>query len=173
MQTHSLKHHPANVPGRVKGLKVRWGRVRDGRVMLRFRLDGCEEVAIPPLTTPARADGLWQTTCFELFLATGGSTYREFNFSPSGAWAAYRFDGYRSEQADYTPFAEPVVTMDKGRSVLAVTVFLDARELAGCAFASLTAVVEERNAGLSYWAAFHAGSKPDFHNPACFVLPVP
>lgn len=141
--------------------------------MLRFRLDGCEDVVIPPATTPARAEGLWQTTCLELFLATGGGTYREFNFSPSGAWAAYRFDDYRTGQADYTPFAEPVVAMDKGCSVLTLTALLDARELAGCAFASLTAVVEERDAGLSYWAAIHAGSKPDFHNPACFVLPVP
>lgn len=173
MQTHSLKHHPAHVPGLVKNIKVRWGRVRDGRVMLRFRLDGCEDVVIPPAATPARADGLWHSTCFELFLATGGSTYREFNFSPSGEWAAYQFNGYRSEQADYTPFIEPAVAMDKGRTVLTLTAFLDPRELAGCPSASLSAVVEERVAGFSYWAAIHAGSKPDFHNPACFVLPVP
>ena len=35
---------------------------------------------------------LWQTTCFEAFLrAPGGEAYREWNFAPSGDWAAYDF----------------------------------------------------------------------------------
>ena len=53
-------------------------------------------LSLPAPVEPGRADGLWRSTCFELFLldpATGG--YREFNFSPSGEWAAYEFDSYR------------------------------------------------------------------------------
>lgn len=43
-------------------------------------------------------DGLWRHTCFEAFVAAPagcGSGYVEYNFAPSGAWAIYRFDGYR------------------------------------------------------------------------------
>ena len=38
---------------------------------------------------------------------------------------------------------------------------------------ALCAVIEEQGGQKSYWAARHAGEKPDFHNPACFILPVP
>ncbi len=55
-----------------------------------------EALRLPPAVVPARADGLWQRTCFELFLKRPGEAgYCEFNFSPSGEWAAYRFAGYR------------------------------------------------------------------------------
>lgn len=55
-----------------------------------------EALRLPSAVVPARADGLWQRTCFELFLRRPGeSGYCEFNFSPSGEWAAYRFDDYR------------------------------------------------------------------------------
>jgi len=65
---------------------------------------------LPEPATPARADGLWQRTCFELFLldpATGG--YFEFNFSPSGEWAAYQFDGYRAGMRP-AALADPWIT---------------------------------------------------------------
>jgi len=53
-------------------------------------------LALPAPAEPARADGLWKTTCFELFLLDpDDGSYLEFNFSPSGQWAAYRFDSYR------------------------------------------------------------------------------
>lgn len=69
-----------------------------------------EALALPAAVFPARADGLWQRTCFELFLrdpATGG--YLEFNFSPSGEWAAYQFDGYRTGMRALS-LADPWIT---------------------------------------------------------------
>jgi hypothetical protein len=38
--------------------------------------------------------------------------------------------------------------------------------------ANITAVIEDVQGGLSYWAAKHAENKPDFHDPDCFVLPL-
>ncbi len=47
---------------------------------------------IPEADEPSRADELWQTTCFEAFLREAGAdAYREWNFAPSGHWAAYDF----------------------------------------------------------------------------------
>jgi hypothetical protein len=46
------------------------------------------------------ADGLWEHTCFEAFIAVPGVPgYYEFNFSPALAWAAYRFSDYRDGMA--------------------------------------------------------------------------
>src|SRR5487761_10929 len=58
-------------------------------------------VRIPPLVPNAgRTDKLWAYTCFEAFLGVAGSApYLELNFSPSGQWAAYRFDSYRQGMA--------------------------------------------------------------------------
>ena len=51
---------------------------------------------VAPAQAPVRRDELWRTTCFEAFVMTeGDSRYREFNFAPSGAWAAYAFSRYR------------------------------------------------------------------------------
>jgi hypothetical protein len=35
-----------------------------------------------------------------------------------------------------------------------------------------SAVVEEANSGLSYWALAHPAAKPDFHHADAFVLSV-
>ena len=172
MQTHSLDWHPAFMPQAVESVAVRWGAVGTGRVMLRWRVDGGQKLLVPPRRSPARADDLWKTTCFELFLAFEGGRYREFNFSPSGQWAAWDFSGYRSRTGDYTPVAIPSISADSGHRVFTTTVFIDAAELAGARAASLTAVLQEKDKRLSYWAARHPDLNPDFHNPACFVIPL-
>ena len=173
MQTHRLKFHPAFVPGGVTGLSVRWGRVAGDRMMLRYRLDGCGDVILPNQTESGRADDLWRTTCFELFIADAGGSYREFNFAPSGQWAAYRFNGYRNGAGDYDPITLPEITKDSGASVLTVTAFLSVEEFATSSHVSLTAVIEEKRRRMSYWAHRHSGQLPDFHEPTCFALPVP
>ena len=54
----------------------------------------------PPVTDAGRTDKLWAHTCFEAFLGLPDSPgYIELNFSPSGQWAAYRFDSYRQGMA--------------------------------------------------------------------------
>ncbi len=141
--------------------------------MLRFRFDGCQRIVLPPAAQSGRGEDLWQTTCAELFIVDSGGSYREFNFSPSGQWAAYKFAGYRTRTGDYDPVRTPEIAMDVGHSVLTITVFLAAEEFAQSTHVALTAIVEEQRGRQSYWAHHHPGAKPDFHNPACFVLPVP
>ena len=161
------------MPGKVERVSVRWGRIARERVMLRFRVDGCGDLRVPKPQPPLRTDGLWQTTCFELFLAVGGGSYREFNFSPSGQWAAYGFSGYRSKSVAFEPAAVPDIAIDSGPGVFTLTAFLAAEDLVSAQHAALTAVLEEERGRMSYWAPRHPSLKPDFHNPACFVLPVP
>src|SRR3954467_14639798 len=62
---------------------------------------GMERVRIPAICAPRRADGLWQHTCCELFIAErAGKGYVEFNFSPSTEWACYGFSSYRKAAAN-------------------------------------------------------------------------
>lgn len=170
MQTHRLLAHPKFGPFAIRGLTVRWSNLGDGRLMLRYKVEGCASLVLPRPASMERADELWRHTCFELFLYDGQGCYREFNFSPSGQWAAYGFTGYRSEMHPIDPVCPPEILPERGQDLFMLTVFLDPADLAGAKRASLTAVLEEPAKRLSYWALRHNGERPDFHDPACFQL---
>lgn len=121
-------------------------------------------VVMPPRATPERADGLWQTTCFELFVATADAGYAEFNFAPSTRWAAYRFEGYRAGMADLA-VAPPLIVPE----ATGVTVTLSYPLPAGGARIALSAVIEEADGTRSFWALVHPPGQPDFHHADCFA----
>ncbi|WP_133365262.1 DOMON-like domain-containing protein [Qipengyuania sediminis] len=172
MQTHDLKPHPAFQPGKVTGVSVRWSELPDGRLMLRYRVDGASALVVPPFKGHGQADELWKTTCFELFLYDGGGRYRELNFSPSGQWALYGFAGYRNRDGEMTLRDLPEIKHERGDSVFVQTVFIDAAILLGAGRAALAAVIEEEGGRPSYWALAHNGLKPDFHDPFGFRVPL-
>jgi len=76
---------------------------------------------VPAPTAPARAYGLWKHTCFEVFLMDpNDGSYLEFNFAPSGEWAAYRFDGYRKGMRELEVKTPPqIFTLDPAQLALA------------------------------------------------------
>ena len=148
----------------------------DGDLRLEYRFTGNPAALRVPAPAPvAAADGLWQHTCCEAFVAAVDAVdYREFNLSPSTRWAAYRFAGYRQRDADWpvpgAPHIEFTPLDDGWRLVARVPAALlpEARQLA----VSLTAVLESASGDLSYWALTHAGARPDFHLRSSFVLPL-
>jgi hypothetical protein len=172
LQTYDLVAHPTFEPGEVKAVSVRWAELPDKRLMLRFMVDGAGGLVVPAYRGRGRGEELWKSTCFELFLYDGGGRYREFNFSPSGQWAAFEFSGYRNLIGDFQPRDTPEIKHETGSEMFVQTVFLDRRELEGAERASLAAVIEEQGGRPSYWAMGHAGLKPDFHDPACFRVPL-
>ncbi|MDO7841166.1 DOMON-like domain-containing protein [Sphingomonas immobilis] len=127
-------------------------------------------LVIPPAAAPCRTDELWRTTCFELFVQTGATDYLEFNFSPSSAWAAYRFSDYRTGMAPAD--AAPRIGISDEGDALIVAVRIAAPAPPGT-LAALSVVVEERDGTKSYWALAHGDGPPDFHDPDCFVAPLP
>lgn len=116
-----------------------------------------------------RRDELWKTTCFEAFLqAEGERDYREWNFAPSGDWAAYDFSAPRTGMRKADVGAPPYIRMEDNLTWWTVG--------ATIAVASgthwrlgLSAVIEERDGTKSCWALAHEGAKPDFHDPGCFT----
>ena len=132
--------------------------------MATFRAIGDpSRLVIPPPAPSRRTEGLWQTTCFELFVAGEGGAYREFNLSPSGAWAAYEFDDHRSGMRD----AEGSMQIESSRDNNGLSMV--AKIL--CKFPApvavgLTAVIEETDGAIRYWATSFAPGEPDFHAAA-------
>lgn len=172
VQTLELTPHPAFHPAQVSGVSVRWTQLADGRLMLRYRVEGATSLVVPPFRGHGQADELWKTTCFELFLYDGEGRYREFNFSPSGQWALYSFNGYRNRADGAVLRDHPEIKHEQGDNMFVQTVFVDAAILLGAERAALAAVIEETGGRPSYWALAHNGLKPDFHDPFSFRLPL-
>jgi hypothetical protein len=123
---------------------------------------------------PGRADDLWQATCFEAFLRDGEQeAYCEWNFAPSGQWAAYDFTGYRENRCDAEVAQPPYIRMEDNFTwwALGATIAVDANRPWQL---GLSAILEEKDGTKSYWALAHpAGDKPDFHDPVCFAARLP
>lgn len=131
-----------------------------------FRLDGyVPGIVIPLATTYARRDNLWQTTCFEIFWQPlGEKSYREFNLSPSGQWAAYDFDSFREGMRDAPVDAIAIsCSHDAAGLVLRASI---AADLPAPAQVALNAVVEHADGAKQYWALAFPPGKPEFHSEA-------
>jgi hypothetical protein len=141
---------------------------RGDSLWLMFIVDGdIDAVEWPPEAQPGRADDLWRHTCFEVFVAADNG-YVEYNLSPTGQWATYRFDSYREgmRPADQTI---DVHGLDGGENYVALEAVIDLPPDATGPIA-LSAVIEATDGTLSYWALAHPSDKPDFHHPDSFVL---
>ena len=160
-----LRAHP-NAIASVKSISVSvWQD--DGRWHFRYLFERTIDLLIPEPADPGRADGLWKTTCAEAFVGLPRGAYIEFNFSPSGQWAAYRFNGPRQGMRDEP--AEVEVSLDLGEDWLAIEAAVRCKALEPGLTLGLSAVVDERGGHKSYWALKHGGGAPDFHDRACFT----
>jgi hypothetical protein len=165
--------HPSTPPGPAQAIRVEVER-RGTALALTYALGGdVERIRIPPPGPQQRAEGLWRHTCFEAFLrAPGEEAYFEFNFSPSGEWAAYRFDRYRAGRTELDIPAPSIGGYDGGDLLVR---FVSLENLPGNRLfrLGLSAVVEDLDGRISYWALAHPAGDPDFHHPDCFGLEFP
>lgn len=172
--TAFLACHPATPTTAVNRLQVCVVRPGPGELRFRYRLEGePARLRIPPRTAARRADELWKHMCFEAFVRLAEQPgYRELNFSPSSEWAAYAFEGYRCGMKPIADFAEPRIrTSRSARAIeLQATIRLEAPAGTRCA---LSAVIEEIDGTLSYWALWHPAARPDFHHPNAFAFKLP
>ena len=172
-----LVRHPAAACNAVRRVAAELSRAADALEIF-YRVEGdLSQLAIPAAAAPQRADGLWQHSCFEAFLrAEGGETYFEFNFSPSGAWAAYRFSARRRGR-ESPVLTAPRAEVRRGPDWLTMSIWLPEDAIAAFAgfpiAAGLAAVIEDRRGALSWWALAHGAAAPDFHDPATFTLRLP
>lgn len=167
-----VRHHQTPCPG-VSAIDVRVESTANGMLALAFELQGdLAALRIPAERPGRRKDELWRHTCFEAFLMAGdGPGYREYNFSPSGEWAAYAFDDYRQAAAASKGSAPVIrVHLNTRRLALEAGIPLELPPLTQSIRLGLSAVVEAADGGLSYWALQHPPGKPDFHHADAFAL---
>ncbi len=160
--------HPSSLRVAVTVIEVLHER-RGDWLWLRFVVEGNPNTLAWPPESSGRADGLWKTTCFEAFVATG-SGYVEFNLSPSGQWASYAFDDYRAAMRPAEVTAS-VLGLDAGEDYVALEAEIELPP--GARRLGLSAVIETTDGAISYWALAHPSDKPDFHHPDSFVLELP
>lgn len=124
---------------------------------------------------PLREDGLWQHTCFEIFLAPWGmNEYWEFNFSPNRNWNCYRFSSYRENQRpEHSIYSCKITRIENDNLSNRITASFPILDK----FSRLTlstgisAVIEDKSGTLHYYALTHTNSsKPDFHDSKSFML---
>ena len=171
METYRLNCHPDTPALKVRSVDAYVVRNRDSYLHFRWRIKGTGRLVVPDYLGPGREDGLWQATCFELFVRPADeSAYREFNFSPSGRWAAYGFAGYRDGMVEQSMAVAPHVTVRTHAAILTLDCQLRASDLPPRPWdIGLSAVIEEEGGHKSYWALRHPQGRPDFHHADCFA----
>jgi hypothetical protein len=172
---HVLKPHPDSPPCPATSIDVTVERPDAGRLVLTYAVTGkIGDLLLPAVTAAARRDLLWQHTCLEAFIGLPGGPYYEFNLSPSTQWQAARFAGYRSgKEIALEIAAAPIETrLGPERYTLRAALELDRLNLPRDAAwrLGLSAVIEDTEARISYWALAHAPGKPDFHHTDAFAL---
>lgn len=170
MLTVDLLPHPA-APALALSARVEVLAVPAGLTLTYRVLAPGARLRLPAAAGYGAADGLWQHTCAEAFLAAvDDPAYREFNFSPSGQWAAYAFAGYR-ERTDAAPAAAPRIDCRPEVDGFALTARL-VLPMAGRWRLGLSLVLESEDGLKAYWALAHPAAQPDFHHPDSFLLPL-
>jgi hypothetical protein len=157
----------------VRDLKVDLLLLPKGDLAIAFCLEGqLDDLRIPPSLPRQPTDGLWKHSCFELFLmGDDGPAYREFNLSPSGAWAAHDYADYRQGGVPLD-MTEPGIICTATPQALTLEAVIAAPALPQGAQlqVGLCAVIEDQQGALSYWALAHPSAKPDFHRSSGFQL---
>jgi len=132
--------------------------------MLEGRIDA---LRVPETDAPP-SGSLWEHTCFEAFIsAPDGESYREYNFSPAGQWAASEFLHYREigHMLEEENLALPVTSVrHEGRLTLTAEVPPTLLPTSPILRLGLAAVIECEDGNLEYWAVHHPVERPDFHH---------
>lgn len=173
MTETALQCHPLSERGFVDRIAVHVDRAEGGRLQIKYTLYGrINGIHLPDVMYPERTDGLWKDTCFELFCGRANEgSYVEFNFAPSGQWAAYAFTGYREGMTELA-CPPPQINCTAGEGMFEMTVIVDSPESLRTVdvVAGLSAVIADKQGRTAYWALAHPPGKADFHHKDCFAL---
>jgi hypothetical protein len=139
-----------------------------------------------PLAHAGRTSGLWEHTCFEVFLRQPGSAaYIEVNAAPTGAWNCFGFSDYRQDMHETRePRVTTVLAGSNPQAPAQLQLVLDlqdwckatgpaARSAQSKLQLGLSAVIEDKQGVLGYFALGHANGKPDFHHHLNHSLTIP
>ncbi len=131
---------------------------------VQYRVSGdLENLFIPDTKAqPQRMNRLWETTCFELFVAeVGKKEYSEVNVSPSGDWNVYTFSDYRAGMVPNNDFSGIKFSTTQNLTELNVGFSVDSK--ISKPSLGISAVLKLNSGEITYWANRHIRDRPDFH----------
>ena len=164
---NQLVLHPHCAPGSVIAIEAAIEQTPCGCRAVFVARGDIARIAVPAVDQPGRFDNLWKTTCFEIFWSHDGTSYREFNLSPSTRWACYDFDAFRDGMRDVR--AEVAISVSASATELRLEADISS-ELPLPATVALNAIIEDADGVNRFWAlAFQPGA-PEFHAEACRAL---
>lgn len=113
--------------------------------------------------------GLWQQTCFEVFIQpAGGKKYFEINLTRQRAWNVFEFADYRSPQPPQELMGAELQDFKLSNNELRASFRLPGTDFKKIKV-SFCSVVVLRDAGVTYWSVKHADTKPNFHHFESFI----
>ena len=164
---HSLVLHPDCPPGSITAIEALIEPTPTGCRAVFVARGDIGRIAVPGIDAPGRFDNLWKTTCFEIFWSPDGTSYREFNLSPSTRWACYDFDAFREGMRDAP--AEVEITVSASPTELRLEAQIRS-DLLVPATVALNGIIEDHDGVNRFWAlAFRRGA-PEFHATECRAL---
>ncbi len=129
-----------------------------------------------PAESPKRVDGLYNHTCLEIFLKHGNQ-YLEWNFSFSGDWCIFLFEGYRKKSnlkvnLDSSLFSIQHISHSSSEANLKANLNLDKLTFMERTENKIgfSAILEHPQNNISYWALTHVAQRPDFHQEKSFIV---
>jgi hypothetical protein len=154
-------------------------RFAAGGLALSFSLSGnFTAFALPspaaPNATGERRDRLWQSTCWECFVAAANAPdYFEINLSPTHHWNIYHFTAYRQGMTA-PPIPTPSLRSWREDDCYQLDALVSGLPLASDPAnwrLGLAAVLVTAGGGYQdYFALVHPGIEPDFHHPDGFIF---
>jgi hypothetical protein len=177
MQSAVLTRHASTPAPAVRRVEASVDWVQSGVLALTFSLDGdIARLRVPAARMPRFVECLWEHTCFEAFVAADVTpAYHEFNFAPSGEWAAYAFRRYRDGAPLTDEALAPQIAMGRTDNRIQLDAVVPLHQLAlirqrAALRLALAAIIEQNDGTLSYWSLYHPPGKPDFHHADAFAL---
>ena len=166
---NQLVLHPHCGPGSVSAIEATIEPTPSGCRAVFVARGDIARIAMPAVAEPGRFDNLWKTTCFEIFWSHDGTSYREFNLSPSTRWACYDFDAFREGMRDAP--AEVAISVAVSATELRLEAEISS-ELPLPATVALNAIIQDSDGVNRFWALDFQTGAPEFHAAACRAVNV-
>lgn len=147
--------------------------IKKKSVSLSFTLQGVlAEYSFEETKNRQRANELWRTTCFELFLASReNEDYYELNFSSSLAWNLYHLSSYRADVQEVQVLSEPTIRINKQENQFQICLELELEELCLEQFNlyNVASILLTKENERTFWSVKHEKDVPDFHHRSNFL----
>lgn len=172
-----LKPYYSRLPHKVYA-EISLDLERSKIIRLKFQIEGeVEKIGLSSnsrgfeKTQQLRQHGLWNATCFELFLKpVGQEHYYEFNWNTESAWNLYRFDRYRIPQPPMENFEFSLNKKSWNGKTLELEIFNESPHEKFKA--GLSAILLDTKGTMDFFALSHPAREADFHDARSFAVDI-